>query len=302
MAATATPSLDDLLKSFIVMRGAVRGPGDGVLALCADDMLADKIEHSVIVRLTQGQLSIIGKLKWETRALFLGPQEQVVSIGSRGRAATINPGVSIEVIGDELDKPGLVGLLRDATRVGTDVLYAVALDGRLYRKQAQQAWSLAIPKLPGGPKLQRLAQGAVSEDNLLAASIDGALYRKRDDAWHRVDLPSSAIVNFIWMAGGDRYIACGLRGLLLIGAAGEAKVIQHSFTHEDFWCACAFEDQVYISSLHHLYRLLPDGDLERIDPLGAGTFHLMSVSGDTLWSLGSRDVLELRHGAWKRVL
>jgi hypothetical protein len=301
MAAPENPGPDQLLESFTVMRGVVRGPGDGVLALCENELLAQKVEHSIILRIAQGKPTLIAKLKWETRALFIGPQDQVLCVGARGRSATINPGVSVEAIGDGLDEPGVVGLIRDATRIDSGVVYAVALDGRLYAKPAKGAWTLAIPKSKG-VRLQHLAQGAVTEENLLAASIDGDVYRKSGDRWQRVDVPTSGIVNFIWMSGGDRYVACGLHGLLLMGAHDQAQVIEHSFMHEDFWSTCSFGGEVYVSSLRHLYRLLPAGDLERVDPLDAPSFHLLSASADTLWSLGARDVLELHDAQWKRLL
>ena len=295
------PDESKLTERCTVLRGWVESPGCGILALAYDDLLAQKVEHSLIVRMGGAGARLIGKLKWETRAVFSAPDGQVRSIGARGRVATIGATLSVESIATDLDRPGVVGLVRDGTFCAPDTCYALALDARLFQWGGGGGWRMIVaPRDDVG--LHRIAQGAVGAGDLLAASIDGRVFHLEGGQWVDIGLPSSAIVNYIWRMPDGQFLACGLGGLLVRGSPGRAVILEHDYGFENFWSICELSGQVYVSSLSHLYQLLPSGKLQRVDPLGAASYHLLHATRDVLWSIGAKDVLELNQGQWSRIL
>lgn len=302
MSAAIVPSdLSTVTERCTILRGWVESPQSGVLVLAYDDLLAQQIDHSLIVRVKAPRAQLVGKLKWNTRAVFSSPDGHIRAIGSRGRVATIGATLSVEAIASDLDRPGIVGLIRDGTFCPPDTSYALSLDARLFRWDPSDGW-----RMVAGPRgdlgLHRIIQGAVSADSLLAASIDGRVFRLEAAQWVDIGLPSSAIVNCIWMTAGGEFLVCGLGGLLARGTGNRAVILGHSFGYENFWSICALSGEVYVSSLSHLYRLLPSGDLQQVDPSEGATYHLLHATQDTLWSIGAKDVFQLRQGQWSRVI
>jgi hypothetical protein len=98
------------------------------------------------------------------------------------------------------------------------------------------------------------------------------------------------------------FLACGLGGLFVRGSAQRAVVIDHPYRFENFYSVCAFRGEVYVSSLTHLYQLLPSGELQRVDPLDAPTYRLLQATEDALWSIGAKDLLELSQGRGSRII
>lgn len=295
------PDESKLTERCTVLRGWVEAPGSGVLALAYDDLLAEKVEHSLIMRMSGPGALLIGKLKWDTRAVFSAPDGQVRSIGARGRVATIGTTLSVESIATDLDMPGVVGLIRDGTFCAPDTCYALALDARLFQWSAGSGWRMSVAP-HADVSLHHIVQGAVSADDLLAASIDGRMFRLEAGQWVDIGLPSSAVVNYIWRMPDGQFLACGLRGLIVRGSPGRALIVDHDFGFENFWSICELSGEIYVSSLSHLYQLLPSGELRRVDPLGAATYHLLHAGGDVLWSIGGKDVLQLHQGRWSRII
>ena len=217
MSINSTPPEESkLTERCTVLRGWVEAPGSGVLALAYDDLLAEKVEHSLIVRMHGPAARLIGKLKWDTRAVFSTPDGQVRSIGARGRVATIGATLSVESIAADLNLPGVVGLIRDGTLCPPDTCYALALDARLFQWDSHRGWRMIVAPRQD-VRLHRIVQGAVSAEDLLAASIDGRLLRLQGAQWVDVGLPTSAVVNYIWRMPNGEFLACGLRGLVVRG-------------------------------------------------------------------------------------
>ena len=301
MSTKPTPfDLSTLTQRCSIMRGWLESSHTGVLALTYDELMAQNVEHSVIVRVNAPAAQLVSKVKWETRAVFAPPGGEIRVIGSGGRVATINSSVSVESIATDLDRPEVVGLIRDGTFCAPDTCYAVALDARLFQRDAG-GWRMIVPARED-IGLHRLVQGAVSPDDILAASIDGRVFRLEGGRWIDIGLPSSAIVNCIWRMPNGEFLACGLGGLLVRGSAQRAVVIDHPYRFENFYSVCAFRGETYVSSLTHLYQLLPSGELRRVDPLDATTYHLLQATQDVLWSIGAKDLLELRQGQWSRII
>ncbi|MCP3145363.1 hypothetical protein [Pyxidicoccus xibeiensis] len=293
-------SLSELATVATVLRGHVLGPRRGVLVLGLDELLEERVEHAIVARVDGDAAQMVAKLKWECVGAFALDDSAVGCVGSRGRFAQTGSSLVLETIAGDLDHPGISGLLRDAVCIDGQIC-ALSLDGRLLRRAAPGQWNVDMDLMLDAV-MHRLGKGQATLDGLLAASATGQLYRRAGRRWSLLDTPSTAIINGIWQTPGGRFVACGMGGLLLEGDTQAMRVIEHDFAQENFWSICVLEGAAYVASLDHLYMLPPTGKLERIDPLDAATFNNLSATGDTLWSLGGRDVLELHGGQWHRIL
>jgi len=291
--------LSQLASVATVMRGRVLGPDRGILSLAMDDLLAERIEHALVARIHGTRGELLAKLKFESRGVWELPDQSVYCLGSRGKSAVIGKRIVLETIAPDLDLPGVVGLIRDGVMDVQGRLRAIALDGRLFARDDSGVWHQEIAR-DERARLHRIVQGNVKRI-LLAATVDGGIMVKEGSAWRSLDLPSSQIVNAIWTADGETFLACGLHGLLLRFDLSRASVIEHDFSHENFWSICTAGGRTLVSSLHHLYELGEDG-LQRLDPLDAGTFHLLSAQGESIWSMGGKDVLQLTDAGWSRII
>ena len=122
----------------------------------------------------------------------------------------------------------------------------------------------------------------------------------KDCSWSRMpeseDVPASlrfALVQRI--AGHD--------GMLIRGRENSWKVIDHKQTKDDIWDLEWFEGELYVSTLHAVYRLRGD----RLEPVDFGAdppkscYQLSSAPG-VLWSNGEHDIMSFDGKNWTRIV
>ncbi len=284
------------------------GATSGWVVMTMDDVAAKGINQSALMKLDNRVLTPVAMKMFRT--CFTGPAADgdAVFVGDDGNVTVMHTDRSLhdEFVTGSLRTPQNTGHLRAGTCVGEDLL-VVGMQRQVYRRAADGGWSDWMSGLPTDEPKGSIsgfeAVTAVGPTEVYAGGWDGELWEHDGTRWARKDSPTNQIITGLGHAADSPVYGCGRNGLVLRGRHDAWEVILHRQCPDDLWSIVPFKGHVYAASLRRLYRITNDTRIELVDVahLGADSFAELISDGETLWSVGAKDLLAFNGSEWLRI-
>ncbi|WP_437733732.1 hypothetical protein [Sorangium sp. So ce1335] len=287
--------------------GQASGPDSGWIVMAMDDIAAKGIAHSGLFSWRRPTLTPVKMKMFRTAfAAWLPDSEEAVFVGEDGQCAVVGPGGQIadELVTASPRAPQNTGPLRSGARIGDQVV-VVGMQRQVYRRERAGVWvdlMRGLPDAEPGKVAGFEAVAAVQPSELYAAGWDGELFCFDGQAWRKLDSPTDRIITGLGVDADGAVWGCGRNGLVLRGRGDDWRLVPEAACPDDLWSIAPFQGRVFAASLRRLY-CIEGGKVEPLDleTLGASSFGVLSALGDTLWSVGAKDVLSFDGQRWSRV-
>ena len=276
--------------------------------MAMDDVAAQGIEHSAILKLTHGVFeSVCLKMFRSKHVAWLPALQEAVFVGDNGECTVIaNDGTDRdEYVTQSQRSPRNTGHIRAASRLGDDVI-AVGMQRQVYRRLSSGQWvdmNRGIP-LPNTAETSGFeCVLAISETEIYAAGWRGEVWLFEGETWRRLDSPTNRIITSLGLNPKGEVFACGRNGMLIAGRKDTWRLIGDSGCPDDLWALAASSGLQFAASLRRLYTLRDDGTaaVVELDELGAETFGHLASTPNVVWSLGEKDFLSFDGNKWLRI-
>jgi hypothetical protein len=140
-------------------------------------------------------------------------------------------------------------------------------------------------------------------DGILASLTKEILWHYDGNMWGKIELPTNINLSIVeCVVDGTVYIA-GHNGILIRGGGSAWEIIDHKETKDDIWDIEWFDGQLYVSTMHAVYRLIGD-NLEAVD-FGDDpprSCYQLSAAKGVIWSNGEFDIMSFDGKKWTRVI
>jgi hypothetical protein len=286
---------------FSFRSGAVR-LADLAYVLAEDDEMAEaEISHTVILELHQGTWGA-KPIQWTAKSACVCqfPKQQLVAIGDEGEYLVMGQGDTLEgnIYGPH-ERQDKVGPFRSVNDIAGKA-YAVGMNRLVYRRDGRDQWTPLDSGLPSDGHFEAI--DGFAEDDLYAVGWNGEIWHFDGALWSQADSPTNVILTGVCCAGNGSVYCCGQRGTVLRGVGELWEVIDHGDTEGDVWDIEWFNDQLYLSTIMFIYRLV-NNQLELVNfgsEQPATTYHLSSADG-VMWSIGEKDLFLFDGNSWTRI-
>jgi hypothetical protein len=283
--------------------GAVRSKDLGYLLGAHDSVDEDVYGHTALLVYNRGEHWGEEDVEWISASCCVTqiPKEQLVAIGDAGQYVVLGSGEFFEGnIEDSLKERAKESVL-SAVRDVAGKAYAVGMMKQVYRRDGRDRWTDLGASLNDKGGFEAIH--GFSENDLYAVGWKGEIWHFDGRFWEPIKSPTKKILTGVCCAGDGYVYICGKDGTLIRGKANHWKLIDHDETEEDFWDVDWFRGRLYASTLSFVYTL--KGSTLKINTMGedppSTCYHLSSVKGQYLWSVGSRDIRVFDGKKWKRI-
>lgn len=138
--------------------------------------------------------------------------------------------------------------------------------------------------------------------DIFAVGYGGEIWHFDGSAWQDQTSPTNVVLSDLAYAEDGRVYVVGQLGTLLVGSAGEWRVIEHDATEEDFWGVAAFRGQVFIASDTALWRLEGEELVKVTIDENEASFAKFAGNDEILWSVGEKHIFQTEDGeTWEEV-
>lgn len=297
------------VMSFVT--GAVRRKDIAYLALVADELVPQKVDHTYPLAWNDPKWfgSDIGMQEWTTAgvAVTRQPLEQGVFLGMGGEIFCMGSGKSNheKIRAGEPDSPEQRGLMRGIRGIGKTV-FAVGMSRQVYRRDGVNVWTCidqsARPKAGDQTVYSFESIDGFAEEDLYAVGRRGEIWHYDGKTWHPIDSPTNLILTNVCCADDGMVYICGRLGMLLKGRANRWEVIDHQATQDDFWGIAWLGDHLYVSSMRGVYCLKD----QTLTPMDFGedvpqTYYHLSSRDGVMYSIGAKDLMSFDGKKWTRI-
>jgi hypothetical protein len=192
------------------------------------------------------------------------------------------------------------GGMRSVSEIGGKA-YAVGYQGMVYRLDDLKKWTRIDDGLPASFRIEAI-HGFQASD-VYAVGLHAEVWHYSGNRWKRQELPTNQNLHMVKCAGDGQVYIAGHGGLLIRGRGESWSIIDHQDTDDDIWDLEWFEGQLYVSTLHAVYRL----NGEKLEPVDFGKdppkscYQLSSAKG-VMWSNGEYDIRSFDGETWTRVV
>jgi len=196
-------------------------------------------------------------------------------------------------------KPRLGGL-RSVSETGGKA-YAVGYQGMVYRMDELRKWTRIDDGLPEDVQIEAI-QGFEASD-IYAVGLKAQVWHYSGKQWTKLELPTNRNLNMVKCAGDEQVYIAGHGGILIRGRGQRWDIVDHQKTEDHIWDLEWFEGQLYVSTLHAVYRL----NGKELEPVDFGKdpprscYQLSSAKG-VMWSNGEYDIMSFDGKTWARVV
>lgn len=300
----------EVFNGYSVTTGVVRYSDLCYLLTTNDEVIQEGYSSSLLFSLDRGEWGA-GSVKWLacSGSVCHVPNERYIVLGTDGSIRVSGGGAVKEEmpISDHDLSPKKRGPLREIRGIAEGRAYAVGTCRQAYVRENENQWRC----------IDQTAQTTVaditdtcfesidgfSEQEIYTVGWEGEIWQYNGSAFKQIASPTNLALYKVRCAADGFVYACGQLGTLLRGRDNKWEVIDHGSTDEDLWGMEYFNEKLYVSSTHFVYRLEND-KLERVD-FGddiPGTCYHLSAADGIMWSIGAKDVMEFNGEAWKRIL
>lgn len=272
----------------------------GAIVASVDELFESDEPNAVLCYMQAGKMRS-HPVEWNSVSVCCGNDGTALYLGEFGELVAWDGAQFVELG----SIPGVVdiGPLRCIRYVQPGLYIASGTGLQAYSSPDGRNWTRE--QVAGADDELSLEAVAQLADETYAVGWAGAIWRRRGRAWDPVDSPTNLDL-FALAAGCDGYMyACGDEGTILKGRADSWSVIEHDATKEKLWSVACFKGRTLFSGMQLLYELVGD-QLELLAapedaPFPTSTYRLR-VAGETLWSMGPKQLFEFDGAQWLPLL
>ncbi|QQZ39466.1 hypothetical protein IF690_15475 [Pseudomonas sp. SK3(2021)] len=322
-----------LTDEFSFWTGVEAEPDLAVFLLGDDQLMEEKVPHTVVAALPEGRWPI-ELLRWTASAVcwVTQPAVELVIIGHEGEVRSGCPGTWVDEPHININRAqGKNGHLRNARTIDGRI-YVVGMDRQVYRRIEDRSWESLDNGLPIGygettdsGALEELLSAeepdfgliereiavvgfegidGFSEREIYAVGHEGEIWCYDGSRWHSIPSPTNLILLGVHCASDGYVYACGQIGTLLRGRGDMWEVIDSEGIRSDFWDVFELNGTLYLATLHVLYEWR-DGIFAPVDygeqaiPF---TFYRFARTSQGFLSIGTKDVMRFDGKTWIRLM
>ncbi len=306
--------MHEQLRDSLTFWDGVR-TASGVVLIGGIDALDQETPHTAVV-LLQGSRRAVWTLEWKARLILSDPDPNGPAwiIGLEGETCSVNgngpqehPSIDIRSRPDKFGR-----LLGGCT--SADALLVVGYRNQVAaRSVGSNRWEVMDQGLPGKvgdtPRVFGLEAIDTCGTRWYAAGLHGALHVRVGGRWREIASPTNVRLMAIHCADDGMVYACGQFGTVLSGTSDQWEIALEIEGQPSLWDIASLGSDLYVSSFDVLYRL-SNGECYPVDFSAyelvpskvPTTFFRLSKREGALLSVGSKDILELSEGVWKRII
>jgi hypothetical protein len=293
------------MQGLVIRTALVRRPDLGFIYACDPKQEDEEIPHAITFKWSAGEF-IRGECNYDAHSLCVieSPEPGLVDVSQTGYySVNARSGMTSDDIFRNSQPPPVkprIGGVRSVSEIGGKA-YAVGHQGMVYRLDQLRMWTRIDDGLPDNFQIEAI-HGFEASD-IYAVGLHAELWHYNGNHWTKRDLPTNRNLNIVKCArDGNVYIA-GHGGVLIRGRGETWENVEQRQTDDDIWDLEWFEGQLYVSTLHAVFRL----NREELEPVDFGSdppkscYQLSSAKG-AMWSNGEYDIMSFDGTAWFRIV
>jgi hypothetical protein len=277
----------------------------GYIYACDLKKERDDIPHAITFKWNAGAF-VRGECNYDAFAACIIeiPDQAVLNISGAGyyTVVTRNGNTSGDILENSQPSPKKrrLGGFRAVSEIAGKA-YAVGLRGMVYRLDDIKKWTRIDDGLPDTFNIQAI-HGFDASD-IYAVGRDGDLWHFNGKGWEMRELPTNINLTAVKCAEDGKVYIAGHNGIFIRGRGDVWTMINHEETNDDIWDIEWFEGQVFISTMHAVYRL----NEEKLEPVDFGddppkSCYQLSAAKGVMWSNGEFDIMSFDGSNWTRVV
>ena len=295
--------MQNLLSTRLIRSAAVWNRGSGFLLLC-DPAREDDDAHTDFALLNSGGLH-------ETWLAFSAhsvcriekPFAAAVCISEDGFFAVNSDSIFTSNLFEDLARDSdkqRYGSVRQIRSIEGRA-YAVGLRGLAASLLDSREWVAIEDGLPEDLDLHAI-DGFDSND-IYAVGSKGRMSHFDGRGWSEIASPTNiTLTNVVCATDGFVYVV-GHGGIILQGREDAWEIIENDVSSDDIWGISYFKGELYFASFSSVFHLSDLGIKEVIlDDERAYSCYSLTFWDDVLWSVGEKDIYELGHDGWRRLI
>lgn len=201
--------------------------------------------------------------------VIFGQTNQIFVTGPFGRVAIQDDeGLREEDIDNSSNGVSVHGVIRDLQFIGKR-LYVCGMGRQIYVRDENDHWvhrDNGVLQAPSTTEVTGFNSiDGLNEDDIYAVGFYGEIWRYHNQCWQKIESPTNVILNKVKVIRNDLVYISGQRGMLLVGAENEWKIIEHQVIKDQIWDIEWFQNALYLSTDASIFKLLPDDTLEPVD-------------------------------------
>lgn len=283
---------------------------EAIYLLGVEDSKAEQgIDNTVIFLRRQEewrQLEINEKLISCTLSTL--PDRKFVAVAENGMSTVLGGGRQIsECIAMGEDSPSANGPLIEVRAVANGHAYAVGTARQAYRKEEKDNWVRLdqTSKPSSGEKRAEVCFHSIdgfAENDIYAVGWNGEIWHYEGQSWEQKISPTNLSLFKVRCCGDGYVYACGQLGTIIKGRDDTWEVLEQEETEESLRGLAYFKGEVYISSVHFVYKISEKG-LEQIDIYHNPISCLeLDAIDDLMISVGAKDVFLFDGITWTKLI
>ncbi len=300
-----TSALKRIKKGLKIRTGVVR-LSDLVFILAYDPKKEEReIEHTYIYMWDQGKFyEGYANYIMNSCCIIKDPEVGCVITGGAGdfTVQTREDFIEGNIFENSHPKPAepRYGQIRSVSEIGGRA-YAVGLRGMVYRLDDLSDWTRIDDGLSGNFNAQAIHGSGISD--LYAVGRKGEICLFDGSTWAEIEKLAENNLSCVKCISDETVYIGGYKGTLIYGRKDKWKLLNTENMTDDIWDLEWFKEQLYVSTMHGLYRL--EGDkLRKVDfgnDTPKTTYHLSAIE-EVMWSFGREDVMAYDGNTWKRMV
>lgn len=274
-----------------------------------DSKAEQGIDHAIIFQRYQGtwhKLEINEKLISCT--VWTLSDKKFVAVAENGMVTVLEGGMVIsECIALGEHSPSANGPLIEVRAVANGHAYAVGTARQAYRKEGEDNWVRLDQtcKPSSGEKRAEVCFHSIdgfAENDIYAVGWNGEIWHYDGQSWEQKISPTNLSLFKVRCCKDGYVYACGQLGTIIKGRDDTWEVLEQEETEESLRGLAYFKGEVYISSVHFVYKISEKG-LEQIDIYHNPISCLeLDAIDDLMISVGAKDVFLFDGITWTKLI
>jgi hypothetical protein len=302
--------INKILDDFSIVTGELRRDDLGYITFVKDDLAQDHVEHSFFLVFHKREWlwpTDRDTTNWTTTSVTVvkEPLEQALFIGLWGQVQRVGSGDVKEelALADLPEGPKTAGPIC-CIRAIAGRAYAAGMGRQVYRRNGMDSWQrmdLDVRTDQAAHSFQAIH--GLDATSIYAAGMRGEIWHYDGMRWRQEDSPTKRIITDVWCSGAGKVFACGQGGTVLVRSRGVWRLVDHDATEDDFWSIREFAGRVFLATMRDLYELNGAAvTLTNFGPDAPATCFALSVAGNTMWSVGAKNIFSFDGTRWTRVV